>query len=67
MAVLKQNIQPLPLAPIRIGFMKRLYKRKIGNISSFWIDHTAGFLLLPSASCATVSKVLQVSGHVCYK
>lgn len=67
MAILKQKTQPPPLAPIRIGFMKRLHKRKTGNISSLWIDHTTGFLLLPSTSCATVSKVLHVSGHVCYQ
>lgn len=67
MAILKQKIQPPPLAQIRIGFMKRLHKRKIGNISSLWIDHTTGFLLLPSTRCATVSKIFKVSGHVCYK
>lgn len=67
MAILKQKIQLPPLAQIRIGIMKRLHKRKIRNISSLWIDHTTGFLLLSSTSCATVSKILKVSGHVCYK
>nr|KAF6366518.1 hypothetical protein mPipKuh1_009920 [Pipistrellus kuhlii] len=66
-AVLKQNIQPPPLGPIRTGCMKRLHRRKIENISSSCIDHTTGFLLLPSTSCATLGKVLQASGPVCYK